>query len=242
MRKFLYHAREFIYQLLRVDAIRFFVAAIRYLWYVGVLRRMKTFNPDTGDLAVNAVHHNLVGLRSFYDLAINRSHLLLYPLSAIRMSKSSPILAIGPRSEGELLNFRALGFRNVQALDLISYSPWVRLGDMHAMPYADNSFAVVVLGWVLIYSANRQKAVQEILRVVRNGGIVAIGSEFRSATREELSQRKGYEVCDDKGLNSVDAILKLFENHVDRVFFRQDLPEGPPPEKWNLLVLFSVKK
>ncbi len=241
MKKFLSNMRGCLYPLLRFDAVRLFVAAIRYAWFVVLLRRLRTLQSSTGDIGVNAVHHNLLGLKNIWELGVPRSNLLLYPLSAIRFSKSSPVLCVGPRSEGEILNFRGLGFRNVRGLDLISYSPWIDLGDMHAMPYGNDTFGAVVMGWVLAYSDNRKKAAEEVVRVTRPGGIIAVGVEYRSASAEELSKKVGYELCDEDRIESVAEILDLFGDHVDRVFFRQDLPEGPC-EKWDLLVLFSVKK
>ena len=241
MKKFLSSVRELLLQLLRVDAIRWFVATVRYIWFAVLLRRLKTLNPGTGDIGVNAVHHNLLGLKNLRDLAVNRSTLLLYPLSVLRSSKSDPLLSIGPRSEGELLNSKGLGFRSVRGLDLISYSPWIDLGDMHAMPYKDNQFGIVMIGWVLAYSDNRMKAAQELLRVTRNGGLIAVGSEWRRASAQELSHKVGYELCDEKRLESTDDILALFGGSVDRVLLRRDLPVNPP-DKFDLVTIFSVKK
>lgn len=238
---FAYDVKQFFYQLLRVDVIRLFVAAVRYVVLVFVLRRMRTMEPQTGDIGVNTVYHNMSGLKTFHWLGVNRSSLLLYPLSAIRVSKSAPLLTIGPRSEGEILNLLGLGYRNIRGLDLISYSPWVDLGDMHAMPYQDNQFQIVVMGWVIAYSDNRRKAAEEVIRVTRNGGIVAVGVEFSRQTTEELSSLLGYEVPDQNRLQSVAEILALFAPYVDHVYFSQDL-SPIPHKKWQLLVIFSVKK
>ncbi|MBI1812275.1 methyltransferase domain-containing protein [Candidatus Peregrinibacteria bacterium] len=241
VRQLAYHVREFFYQLLRADCIRLCVAALRYWYFVGLRRRMRTFDLETGDIGVNTVHHNMLGLKKIRGLSVPRSSLLIYPLSAIRMSKSTPVLCIGPRSEGELLNLMGMGFRNVRGFDLISYSPWVDLGDMHAMSYADDQFGVVIMGWVIAYSNNRVKAAEEAVRVCRNGGIIAVGVEWSRESVEEASKRVGYQICDEKRLQSVAEILELFGDHVDRVFFSHDLPSHPV-QKWQLLVLFSVKK
>lgn len=237
--KFAFLTQEFFYQLLRVDRIRYWVAYVRYVWLVVVLRRMRSVESATGDVGVNTILHNMKGLKK--RLSVNRSSLLLYPLSAIRISRSSPILCIGPRAEGEILNCMGMGFRNVRGLDLISYSPWIDLGDMHAMPYADNAFAVVIMGWCIAYSNNRTKAAHEALRVVHNGGIIAVGVEYSAESAGEVSKRVGYQMCDEKKLESVAEILKLFGEHVDRVFFSDDLPSHEH-KKWDLLVLFSVRK
>lgn len=236
-----YGLREFVYQLLRVDAIRMWVAAIRFFWFVKVRRKLRTLDPGTRDIGVNAVHHNMFGLKKIRRMAVSRSNLLLYPLSALRLSRSAPILSIGPRSEGEILNLMGLGFHNIRALDLISYSPWIQLGDMHAMPYPDDAFAAVIMGWVIAYSDNRPKAAREAVRVARNGGIIAVGVQYNRESAEEISKRVGYDMPAKERLQSVAEILALFQPHVDRVLFSSDLP-SPAPEKFDLLVLFSVRK
>ncbi|MBT4120378.1 MAG: methyltransferase domain-containing protein [Candidatus Peribacter sp.] len=238
---FAYETKQFFYQLLRVDIVRQFIAAIRYFCLVIILRRLKTLEPDTGDVGVNTVFMNLKGLKTFSYMGVNRSNLMVQPLTAIRVSRSAPVLSIGPRSEGEILNLLGAGFRNVRGLDLMTYSPWIDLGDMHAMPYKDNAFEVTMLGWVITYSDNRKKAADEIIRVTRNGGIVAVGVEYTSISGEQIEKNLGYEVCGKDRLESVQAILDLFGDHVDHIYFSHDLPKNPP-KQWQLMVHFSIKK
>lgn len=233
--------REFFYQLLRVDLLRASVAGVRYFYFVVIRRRLHTLEAVTGDIGVNTVLHNKKRMTTVPSLAVTRSNLLLYPLSAIQIDRSSPVLSVGPRTEGELLNLMGLGFRNVRGLDLISYSPWIDLGDMHAMPYGDNTFNVIIMGWCLAYSDNRRKAAAEAIRIGQSGSIIAVGVEYRIETAQELSKKVGYQVPDEKRLESVAEILALFTPHVDHVYFSQDLPRSSV-KKWDLLVLFSVKK
>ena len=84
--------------------------------------------------------------------------------------KSKRILIIGPRNESELLLYSAYGFEpsNIFSVDLLSYSEWVKPGDMHALPYDDNSFDVVIAGWVIAYSTNHPQAFSEMIRVSKN--------------------------------------------------------------------------
>ena len=93
-------------------------------------------------------------------------------------AREMSVLSIGPRTEMELLSLVAQGFDpdKIRGLDLISYSPWIDLGNMHYMPYKDNAFDVVISGWVLGYSDNPELACQEMLRVSKDEGIIAIGS------------------------------------------------------------------
>ena len=43
----------------------------------------------------------------------------------------------------------ALGGKNITALDLFSYTPKFDMGDMHKMPYNNNSFDIIISGWCL---------------------------------------------------------------------------------------------
>jgi SAM-dependent methyltransferase len=217
--------KESFIQLLRVDGIRLAVSIIRYFTFVVVLKKLRTFDPKSKDIGVNTVLHNLKGLAHIKSLGVNRSSLLVRPLSVLsELNSLSKILCVGPRSEGELLNLRSFGFKNVHGLDLISYSSWVDLGDMHAMPYKDNSWDAMVLGWILAYSDNRKKAAMECVRCTKAGGVIAIGVQYCPQNAKELSQKLGYDVCDENRLESIDQILELFHGHVDQVYFRQDLP------------------
>jgi len=243
LREILFQLREFVYQLLLVDLIRLFVACIRYFVLATILRRFKVFENQSEDVGVNTVHHNALSLNRIWSFAVNRSKLLINPLAAIRMSKRTPILCIGPRAEGELLYLKGFGFKDIRGFDLMSYSPWVDLGDMHNMPYKDNSYGVIIMGWVIAYSDNRKKAAAEALRVVKNGGRIAVGVEFYTEDKDKLNERLGYEFCNKEQMNNVQDILDLFEGHVDRIEFTQDVPDEYPEDyKCNMLVIFTVKK
>ena len=48
--------------------------------------------------------------------------------------------------------------RNVRGLDMISYSPWIDLGNMHETEYSDNTWDAVLCGWTLPYSSESARA------------------------------------------------------------------------------------
>ena len=160
------------------------------------------------------------------------------------LSKDSKVLTVGPRSEGEIFNLVGAGFKkkNIRGLDLISYSPLISLGDMHAMPFSADSFDAVLHGWTFAYSNNRSQAVSEIVRVLRPGGIVAIGIEYNPKTAQEISSDLGYEVCDEDRIESVDQVLKMFEGHVGEVYFKQNPVYERKDDISELVVVMSVKK
>jgi SAM-dependent methyltransferase len=231
-------------QALRVDAIRKRVAEARFTYFVKLRHRLKTLETDTVGVTENTIAHNVKGM---LDLTVLRSNLLVRPLSVIQsLDHNSRILSIGPRTEGELLNLIAHGFapERVQGLDLISYSPWIDIGNMHHMPYADDSWDAVILGWVISYSSEQRRAAMEVVRVTRPGGIVAVGFEVRPETMEQTAERTGYVVGNADAPQSVDDVLALFDGHVDRVFFRHDGITrtdhiGPIGQ---VLAIFSIKK
>ena len=46
---------------------------------------------------------------------------------------------------------------------------------MHKFPYDKNTFDFVLMGWCQAYSDNKKKALEEAIRVTRQGGSIAIG-------------------------------------------------------------------
>jgi len=152
--------------------------------------------------------------------AANRPRILINALMSIDYIESRPhildVLCVGPRLETELFLFAARGFdlERVRGLDVMSYSDYIDLGDMHAMPYDDNSFDIVFLGWVLGYSGDPGKVAAETLRVCRPGGYVAV------ACTRPLSEVGG------KGASyyyKVDDILRHFdEGQIRHVYLRHE--------------------
>jgi SAM-dependent methyltransferase len=233
-------------QLLLVDAIRNTIAAVRFFYFVKIRRRLKTFSAEGKDVAPNTISHNLWALKLRKgDLNVARSSLLIRPVTVIEtVNADAQILSIGPRTEGEILNLMGHGFKrkNIAAIDLISYSPWIQTGDMHQLPYADKRFDVLIAGWVLAYSENRPKAAAEMLRVVRNGGIIAVSAEFNRMTNEKISAAKGYLPGSTERLLSVQDIHSLFEPYIDRVFFEHDITGIPEINTSSLILVFSTVK
>jgi SAM-dependent methyltransferase len=230
--------------LMQLRFVLFWVVYLRYLYRVYLRRRLRVLE-GSPFASENAVAHNLRMMRS--TITSDRTLALIRPLSVIETlgpHREQRVLCIGPRSEGEILRVWAHGFQlnNIRGLDLISYSPWIDLGDMHAMPYPDNSFDMVICGWVIAYSENKRKAASEIVRVLRPGGIAAVGVEYRETTNEELISQCGYLPGSADRLRTVDAILAHFEGAVEEVYFRHGIVKGVNSRKGNLIAIFSVKK
>ena len=244
--------RRLYRRLLQLDGFRLRVAKLRWFYFVHVRRRLRTLHAR--DAGAATVSHNVKGMQ---DLFVQRSLALIRPLvAAITVSRPGgaieavtfpgvKVLSVGPRTEGELLNLVAHGFEPgcVRGLDLISYSPWIDLGDMHAMPYADNEWDAIVFGWTLAYSDNKAQAAREIVRVARPGAIVAIGAEYCCYSNEELIARHGYLPGSGERIWKLSDILDQFDGHIDRIFFQHDItPARSHEEAVALIAVFSIRK
>ncbi len=171
---------------------------------------------------------------------------LMAPLKAMdgfRVNSEKKALIIGPRSEAELMGLYAMGFdpKNVDAIDLISYSPHIQIGDMHELPYEDNTYDLIVAGWVLAYSIKNRLVAEEIMRVGKSDVWIAIGcnGEKRAAPEciecvkaEGLSRKAiGGVLCvkpgDDHGQSdkiisrfwNTKQIHRLFKNRIQCIVF-----------------------
>ena len=109
------------------------------------------------------LEHNTSGLEKL--VGYDRGSDLIAPLASIAKIADRvgelKVLSIGPRTEMEIFALIGLGFNppNIDAVDLISYSPLVQVADMHSLPFCDDHFDVIIAGWVLAYSKNIKSAV-----------------------------------------------------------------------------------
>ena len=153
-----------------------YISFARWAVLTGYGRRL----PEYGDQW--AGHDRVAGLeysrRAFSRYTPNsRAQRLLSLLASVPGAIEGSLLIIGPRFENEIFLARAYGWQSarVQALDLLTYSPLITTGDMHAMPFADASFDSISCGWTLSYSRNPSRAAEEITRVLAPGGLLALG-------------------------------------------------------------------
>lgn len=224
---------------LRVKLICHAVFKIRFWYFIYIKRQLRSCEDQVG---VDGHQHNLRALK--LARPSDRILWLIQPLSAIdKMNENSKVLAIGVRLETDLLYLAAYGFhpKNIRGMDLLSYSPWVDLGNMHNMPYADNSWDAIMLGWVLTYSTDPQKAADELVRTSKNGGIIAIGlTYYPEHVLEGYRQSQGSLMGTTGQIQTVADVLKLFEGKVDRIYFNHDVAD--PTRQGPTMVIFSVKK
>ena len=230
------------YALYRIDLFRYLICRIRKVYYVNIKKKLKCWDGDKEKILVlnsgiNAIEHNIKGL---HDMSCARSLRIIKPLSVIETYRplelmpkkggvlydldfpcDAKVLTIGPRTEGEIFCLRAYGFKpeNIRGLDLISYSPYIDVGDMHGMPYDDEAFDIVIASCVLVYSIDPEKACSEIARVVKKGGLVCIAQDTNLIESNKRVETTG------KNALLVQDYLNLFKHKIRQVFFQHEIPE-----------------
>ena len=237
-------------QIYKIRLIRVIVVKLRAFILVKILRRLKLSNAK--DAFGVTVKHNL---KSLYQCN-ERVNLLIKPLVAIeKINKDSKVLIIGPRNENDLfmLNSHGVKMNNITGLDLISYSSKILLGDMHAMNFEDDYFDAVIFGWTLSYSSDPKKAIDEIIRVCKDGALVAVGVEYSGMTEKDSVGLLGYSIQEyDKlqdRINTTKQINNLFGERLKHVYFNHDAPlkrhhtkEGYVKDVSNVASIVEIKK
>ena len=89
--------------------------------------------------------------------------------------KYDSILSIGSRDENELDTILSFFPKSkVSGLDLFSVSPRIIVGDMHDMPFDENSFDITISIHNMEHSYDPKKSLGEMFRVTKEGGLLAI--------------------------------------------------------------------
>jgi SAM-dependent methyltransferase len=119
------------------------------------------------------------------------------------------ILCLGPRNTVELDLFRTHGFINVAALDLWSDSSRIEVGDMHGLPYADQSVRLVFASHVFEHAYHFETVAAEVTRVLYPGGYVFAAVPINFVP----SEHDRYDFQDAAGLLRYFPGASLIEEH-----------------------------
>jgi len=228
---------------LRINSLRSGISFIKAFIYLQVLRKKpRVFSGDDNNISNKTIASNMRIIhedgtlpehptsKTFFNIGLNqgnpKSDMIIEPVNSVlssRLSKKidAKVLTIGPRSLGEVLNIQSHGYqyKNIKAVDLFSISSKIDIGDIHNLPYDDNSFDVVFCGWVVAYSENKKLAVSEIARVLKPNGIFSIGVSYSPKTNEEQIRERGYLIGSEDRLENTAQILELFEDNVKNIYF-----------------------
>jgi len=238
--------------ILKISVLRFFFVYFRFLFFIFIRKNFKTFynSKKKIDLFWSAdnettIEHNSTYIKknifSDYSIVVPeflglRSNTLIYPILSLRHLKlnNMKVLCIGPRTEGEIYNLFIKGFnlKNIKAIDLQSYSPRIDIGDMHNMPYDNSLFDLTFCSWVLTYSFNKKKVVEEIVRTSKNGGLVCVGLSSSNLDTDT-----------DLIIKNADDLISLFNDNIDKIYFRTNEDKlNVQHDRSDTILVFKLKK
>ncbi len=204
------------------------ISYTRFLYFYYIRKSFKTLYPIESSDHGMAKRNNVTALQgntehlkghlfNFFSMAKNkfngqRSSLLIHPFKSLDFInfKNQKILSIGPRLESEIFNFIKHGFlkRNITALDIQSYSSLISLGDMLSMPYEESKFDITFCGWVLVYTNEIKKAVNEMIRVTKNDGYIAVGISHKPDVK-----------LTKESINNSEELINYFKPNIKRIIF-----------------------
>lgn len=224
--------------LLKSEYVNFLIFKIRFIYFVYFRKNIRVYENEQSVIA-NKYSVNMLkrGITS------NRPLKFILPLSVIEaVNKKGKTLSIGCRFETELWYLAAYGFKKsgIRGMDMVSYSPWIDIGNMHKMPYENSSFDTVTMGWLISYSETPELAAQEVIRILKPGGFVAISvAHYTPEQLKKVLEDKTYVAHPGNRIQNTEGLLKIFGPHVDQVYFRH---QPSPDREGACTVVFSIKK
>jgi SAM-dependent methyltransferase len=167
---------------------------------------------------------------------------VLSSLNSVRQNASRMrVLSIGSRTEAELFSLVNAGFHldNVECVDLFSYSPWIKVGDIHDLEYPDASFDISVCGWELEFCNDIPKACSELMRVTKPGGLICIGGMHHpsSTNMQDYNKHKHHE--DRVWYCSIESIKAQFNVRDDAFVFKSDVEKSDMDKRGEVIAIFK---
>ena len=212
--------------------LRALIAFSRAFYFIKLKRKVNSFEADpefVSKLTIfsnrrrviknNSVHAHPTARYLFgidLDFLGEKSSLFINYLNSIsflhKARRDQHLLVIGPRNEAELFNFIGKGFNknNISAIDLFSYSPMIETMDMHDLKFPNKQFDIVYAGWVIIYSENRRRAIEQMLAVTKPGGLIALTATLSRSDAQELKAKRGYVVGSHDRFHEISDLTDLF--------------------------------
>lgn len=226
-------------ELLSVIPIRHLITQRRWSNFLQSGAELQVHGITDPSVFKETVSHNIQGIKNSVPAlaSLTRSELVFRPVMCLdhifsyrnqSVFQDKSVLLIGSRTEYEYLTALSYGVNpaNLHAVDLISYSPWITLGDMHALPFEAGKFDVIIVGWTLNYSDTPSKVAEEIIRVSKPGAVVSIGND---CYKQEHLQATAF--ANEQRPQTMAQLTRCFGKSVGEIYFshepnyqRDDLP------------------
>jgi hypothetical protein len=208
----------------------------RRLWFLltGFQTQQLVLDPSKEPhTAGNVLPYNMTQILGINNERTERLMNVFKSIQGLDLSQLK-VLCVGPRNEAEILLLSLYGFdtKNITSIDLFTYSPTIKLMDMHDLKFTDREFDVVYLSYVLTYSDKIARACQEVARVTKDGGFVAAAFEHYAFGETNLF-----------GLNNISGGLKelfgYFEGRVQYVYWQEEFQRG---KSFTCSCVFQISK
>jgi SAM-dependent methyltransferase len=124
------------------------------------------------------------------------------------------VLCVGCRNALELDRFHARGFDDVIGIDVFSQREDIKVMDMHAMTFADDSFDVVYCSHALEHAFDVERVAAEMIRVARDGAVVGV----------EVPVRAQASAADRVVFSGLDELRAPFAPHIRGELLAEELP------------------
>jgi len=227
------HFKLFFYSIYGSVYFRILIGFLRWFFFFKIKRNFKFLT----------VKNSVEG-----TIPYNKTAFLRFPLSDFTMKRMDRLIAvikatefigdnynfliIGPRTESDVMRLKFnYPEATINAIDIISYSPWIDLQDAHHTNFTSNSFECIISGWVLKYSNDKERMIAEMIRIVKNEGLIAIGIEYANdQSRSFAEKHKGgvkYLNQDDIAFEEVNSVtdIKALLKRIDanyRIIYEYD--------------------
>ena len=193
-------------RLLSFARLRNFYCYLRVLYFCKLKKNLKDF----GNISDNTWKHTLdSNKRAVYDKNIN---LPKHPnrKTVFQIGKSLGGSKSNLLIEAVQKKYDRSEFKNIASNDLLSYSPLIQLGDMHKLDFDHEEFDIVLMGWCLAYSNDKEKVLSEVKKVLKPNGIMVIGHTVLSSPDNDILEKRGYLVASPfVKINSLDDLDSL---------------------------------
>ncbi|SDR81751.1 class I SAM-dependent methyltransferase [Bradyrhizobium canariense] len=188
---------------------------------------------DSNFVAEQVLPYNLGNINIINRGRTERIIAILRSIRGIKLH-TLDTLVVGPRNEAELLLLSSYGFdaAKLTAIDLFSYSPAVQLMDMHELKFSDSCFDVVYSAFVITYSDDIPKAIEETIRVAKDGALIVF-------VFEHLAPGAGNRFGKNNLSEGPRSLLEVFNANVGHVYWNEDFEnEG----RYTSSVVFRLSK
>lgn len=181
-------------------------------WHLLKLKTKYLFAPVKNDLLIQLERTLLRKNQSS-----KRVELLIDELTKVRHFKvGERALFVGCRNPHEIMYFKGFHDADAVGIDLYSEHSFIKIMDMHELSFQDDTFDLVFSSHSLEHSYNPQEAVNEFIRVMKDGGffVVEVPVNYKVGKADRIDFKESSQ------------IIKLLSNVKSEIIFNRYVKKG----------------